>query len=152
MPWSTLAGIVHGGRGTRPSPCYRAGTVWPKLLRLGNSERHKKVWEDGLQSAAQPNIEEIRQVRIINIVIVWWIFAEAKAFLGMDNPRVPLHSERFSKWRSDFELAAHGIRAGQDITAGLTKWIAFSKVEHLPRMQSRSALSFGNRDVRLAVC
>ena len=44
-----------------------------QLLGLGHGERGEEVGEDGLQRAAQPDVEEIRQVSVANVVVVWRI-------------------------------------------------------------------------------
>ena len=41
-----------------------------QLLGLGHCERGEEVWEDGPQRAAQPDIEEVRQVSVADIVVV----------------------------------------------------------------------------------
>ena len=41
-----------------------------QLLGLGHGERGEEVGEDGLQRAAQPDVEEVRQVGVADVVVV----------------------------------------------------------------------------------
>ena len=41
-----------------------------QLLGLGHGERGEEVREDGLQRAAQPDVEEVRQVGVADVVVV----------------------------------------------------------------------------------
>ena len=44
-----------------------------QLLGLGHGERGEEVGEDGLQRAAQPDVEEVRQIGVADVVVVGWI-------------------------------------------------------------------------------
>ena len=44
-----------------------------QFLGLGHGERGEEVREDRLQRAAQPDVEEVRQVGIADIVVVRWV-------------------------------------------------------------------------------
>ncbi len=41
-----------------------------QLLGLGHGERGEEVGEDGPQRAAQPDVEEVRQVGVADVVVV----------------------------------------------------------------------------------
>ena len=41
-----------------------------QLLSLGHGERGEQIGEDGPQRAAQPDIEEVRQVGVADVVVV----------------------------------------------------------------------------------
>ena len=42
-----------------------------QLLRLWHGQRGEKVGEGRLQRAAQPDIEEIRQISVTDVVVIW---------------------------------------------------------------------------------
>ena len=44
-----------------------------QFLGLGYGERGEEVGEDGLQRAAQPDVEEVRQVGVADVVVVGWV-------------------------------------------------------------------------------
>ena len=44
-----------------------------QFLGFGHGERGKKIGKDWLQRAAQPDVEEIRQVSVADVVVVRWI-------------------------------------------------------------------------------
>ena len=44
-----------------------------QLLGLRHGERGEEVGENRLQRAAQPDVEEVRQVRVANVVVVGWV-------------------------------------------------------------------------------
>ena len=44
-----------------------------QFLGLGYGERGEEVGEDRLQRAAQPDVEEVRQVGVADIVVVGWV-------------------------------------------------------------------------------
>ena len=51
-----------------------------QLLGLGHSQRGEEVREDGLQRAAQPDVEEVRKVGVANVVVVGRV--------GRDDPAI----------------------------------------------------------------
>jgi hypothetical protein len=44
-----------------------------QFLGLGHRERGEKLGESGLQRATQPNVEEIREVGVADVVVVGWV-------------------------------------------------------------------------------
>ena len=44
-----------------------------QFLGLGHSKRGEEVRKDRLQRATQPDVEEVRQVGIADVVVVGWI-------------------------------------------------------------------------------
>ena len=53
--------------------CRRGDRRGDQFLGLGHSERGEEIGEDGLQRAAQPDVEEIRQVGVTDVVVIWRI-------------------------------------------------------------------------------
>ncbi len=56
-----LLPCCRGDMGARPTPQPLARQAW------------RRDWENWLQRTAQPNVEEIRQVRVADVVVVRWV-------------------------------------------------------------------------------
>ena len=44
-----------------------------QFLGLGHGERGEQIREDLPKRAAQPNVEEVRQIRVADVVVVRWV-------------------------------------------------------------------------------
>ena len=72
-----------------------------QFFGLGHGERGEEVGEDGLQRAAQPDIEEVRQVGVADVVVVGRIGgndAVGRDLSVLQHPPDP----RFHPWQVDY--------------------------------------------------
>ena len=74
-----LCNAMHGLRHTIKEKFFRIFlapmSVWRsnKFLHLGNRKSRKKLWENRTKRPAHPEIKEVRQIRITNVIVVWRI-------------------------------------------------------------------------------
>ena len=66
-----------GHAAEKESLCFLLATVPPgrgnQLLRLGHGDRREEIRKRGLQRSAQPDVEEVRQVGIADVVVIRWV-------------------------------------------------------------------------------
>lgn len=67
-------------------------TKWirDEFLLFGDKESARQVGMNIIQTASQPNVEEVREIRVWNIVVIWRIRREDRRFASPQLTRISL--------------------------------------------------------------
>jgi hypothetical protein len=103
-----------------------------EFLGLGHGQRGEEVWEDGLQRATQPDVEEIRQVGVAYVVVVRRVGGDDLCIRHFLSSRIRLLYEAgclcWNMLKRLCERFCDAINEDNPRSGTVSEWIALCKI------------------------